>query len=143
MLQHREQVVKAKANRKRLEKAISVSPDSAEESAEKLRLHQYYGQRRSLQAAGIPTAQAEDFLHSQRQAIMQQRLSALEHQSNPERNENPDLGPMSGNPDVRMDEPGYGIETGQPSAKIPNDRGASGSSGVYRRAIGKLEKVVE
>jgi len=99
----------------------------------------YHGQRRAAVINGQRTQrpveglqeEVPNTLTSTRQGLTQQRLSQMEHLHNPDRE-------VTGNPEVRTEEAGYGIETGQPSAKIPNDRGQSGSSQVYRVATGRL-----
>ena len=75
--------------------------------------------------SGNPAVQTEDTLTPQRQRRMQQLLTQDERQANAD--VRPTKDPME-----------YGMPSENPPAKIPNPRGLSGSSGVYRTQTGPI-----
>src|SRR5205809_3057026 len=75
--------------------------------------------------SGNPAVQMEDTLTPQRQRRMQQLLTQAERQANAD--VRPTKDPME-----------YGMPSENPPAKIPNPRGLSGSSGVYRTQTGPI-----
>src|SRR2546425_1457894 len=153
-MDHREQVIKAKDGRKRLEKAwlkqaprvstySTVSQSRMPRSITQTpREGRGYGSipggefrreddQQTTVAGGQVRMQEEvpNTLTAQRQRAMQQRLTQAERQANAD--VRPGKDPMS-----------YGMPSENPPAKIPNSRGQSGSSGVYRVNVGTLTQSI-